>query len=40
MEVKMDRKSTLVALGGGVIGDMTGFAAAIFQRGVPFIQVY
>lgn len=34
-----DRKSTLVALGGGVIGDMTGFAAAAYQRGVPFIQV-
>ncbi|SFR64151.1 3-dehydroquinate synthase [Thiomicrospira sp. ALE5] len=34
-----DRKCTLVALGGGVIGDMTGFAAAAYQRGVPFIQV-
>ncbi|UQB42077.1 3-dehydroquinate synthase [Thiomicrospira microaerophila] len=34
-----DRKSTLVALGGGVIGDMTGFAAAAYQRGVPFIQI-
>ena len=30
---------TLIALGGGVIGDMTGFAAACYQRGVPFIQV-
>ena len=34
-----ERKCTLVALGGGVIGDMTGFAAACYQRGVPFIQI-
>ena len=34
-----DRKTTLIALGGGVIGDMTGFAAASYQRGVPFIQI-
>ncbi len=34
-----DRTSALVALGGGVIGDLTGFAAATFMRGVPFIQV-
>ncbi|WP_373186928.1 3-dehydroquinate synthase [Halopseudomonas sp.] len=34
-----DRRTTLVALGGGVIGDMTGFAAACYQRGVDFIQV-
>jgi len=34
-----DRKTTLIALGGGVIGDMTGFAAACYQRGVPFIQI-
>ena len=33
-----DRGTTLIALGGGVIGDMTGFAAATYQRGVPFIQ--
>ncbi len=33
------RTTTLVALGGGVIGDMTGFAAACYQRGVDFIQV-
>jgi shikimate kinase/3-dehydroquinate synthase len=34
-----DRKTTLIALGGGVIGDMAGFAAATYMRGVPFIQV-
>lgn len=34
-----DRKSALIALGGGVIGDLTGFAAATFMRGVPFVQV-
>jgi 3-dehydroquinate synthase len=33
------RQVTLIALGGGVIGDMTGFAAACYQRGVPFIQI-
>jgi 3-dehydroquinate synthase len=36
---KFDRKCTFVALGGGVIGDMTGYAAASFQRGVSFIQI-
>lgn len=34
-----DRKTLLVALGGGVVGDMTGFAAASFMRGVPFLQI-
>ena len=34
-----DRKTTLFALGGGVIGDMTGFAAACYMRGVPYVQV-
>lgn len=33
------RTTTLIALGGGVVGDMTGFAAACYMRGVPFIQV-
>jgi shikimate kinase/3-dehydroquinate synthase len=36
---KCDRRTTLIALGGGVVGDMTGFAAASFMRGVPFIQI-
>lgn len=36
---RCDRTTTLIALGGGVIGDLTGFAAASYQRGVPFIQV-
>ena len=39
LQHKCDRKTTLVALGGGVIGDMTGFAAATYMRGVPFVQV-
>ena len=34
-----DRKTTLVALGGGVIGDLTGYAAASYMRGVPFVQL-
>lgn len=34
-----DRKTVLFALGGGVVGDMTGFAAACYMRGVPFVQV-
>ena len=36
---KADRKTTLIALGGGVIGDLTGYAAASYMRGVDFIQV-
>ncbi|WP_370232557.1 3-dehydroquinate synthase [Marinobacter nauticus] len=39
LEKRHTRKTTLVALGGGVVGDMAGFAAACYQRGVPFIQV-
>jgi len=38
-EHKFNRSSVLVAFGGGVIGDMTGFAASIYQRGIDFIQV-
>ena len=36
---RCERKTPLIALGGGVIGDLTGFAAATYQRGVPFIQL-
>ncbi|MEM7206243.1 MAG: 3-dehydroquinate synthase [Pseudomonadota bacterium] len=39
LEQRFDRNCTLVALGGGVIGDITGFAAASYQRGVNFVQV-
>ena len=39
LERRCERSTTLVALGGGVIGDMTGFAAACYQRGMPFVQV-
>lgn len=39
LEHACDRKTTIIALGGGVIGDMAGFAAATYQRGVPFIQI-
>lgn len=39
LEKKMSRQVLLVALGGGVIGDMTGFVAACYQRGVDFIQI-
>jgi len=36
---RCERKTTVLALGGGVIGDLAGFAAAVYQRGVPFVQV-
>lgn len=39
MAAKCDRKTTLVALGGGVVGDITGFAAATYLRGINFVQV-
>jgi 3-dehydroquinate synthase len=39
LDRRPDRKTTLVALGGGVVGDLTGFAAAVLLRGVDFIQV-
>lgn len=39
LQVPCDRDTTIIALGGGVVGDMAGFAAACYQRGVPFIQI-
>jgi 3-dehydroquinate synthase len=39
IELRAERSTVLVALGGGVVGDLTGFAAAIYQRGMPFVQV-
>ncbi|WP_343192559.1 3-dehydroquinate synthase [Buchnera aphidicola (Taiwanaphis decaspermi)] len=39
LELSYDRKSILIALGGGVIGDITGFVASIYQRGINFIQI-
>ncbi|MFO1321082.1 MAG: 3-dehydroquinate synthase [Burkholderiales bacterium] len=39
LEARCERRTTLIALGGGVVGDITGFAAATYLRGVPFIQI-
>ena len=39
LELRAERGTTLIALGGGVVGDLTGFAAAIYQRGMPLVQV-
>jgi len=39
IEAGLDRRSFIVALGGGVVGDLAGFAAATFLRGIPFVQV-
>jgi len=39
IDAGLDRKSFIVALGGGVVGDLAGFAAATFLRGIPFVQV-
>jgi len=39
LELRVERSTTLVALGGGVVGDIAGFAAAIYQRGISFVQV-
>ncbi len=39
ISLKLDRHSTLIALGGGVVGDITGFAAATFMRGIQFVQI-
>ena len=36
---KMDRNSMLIALGGGVVGDLTGFAASIYKRGIDYVQI-
>jgi 3-dehydroquinate synthase len=39
LEIRTERTTTLLALGGGVVGDIAGFAAAIYQRGMPFVQI-
>ncbi len=39
IEMRAERSTVLIALGGGVVGDLTGFAAAIYQRGMPYVQV-
>ena len=39
IELRLDRRSPIIALGGGVVGDLAGFAAATYMRGVPFIQI-
>jgi len=39
LECRAERSTTVIALGGGVVGDLAGFAAATYQRGVPFVQV-
>ena len=39
LEARCERGTTLIALGGGVVGDIGGFAAALYQRGMPFIQI-
>ena len=39
LEIKLERKDAIIALGGGVIGDMAGFAAATYQRGIDYIQI-
>jgi 3-dehydroquinate synthase len=39
LEIRADRSTTVIALGGGVVGDVAGFASAICQRGLPFVQI-
>jgi 3-dehydroquinate synthase len=39
IEASLDRASLLIALGGGVVGDLAGFAAAVYYRGIPYIQI-
>jgi 3-dehydroquinate synthase len=39
IELRLDRRSPIIAVGGGVVGDLAGFAAATYMRGVPFVQI-
>ncbi|MDX8395207.1 MAG: 3-dehydroquinate synthase [Mariprofundaceae bacterium] len=39
MDAKLSRNEPIIALGGGVVGDMTGFAASCYRRGIPFVQI-
>ncbi len=39
IQMRAERSTVLIALGGGVVGDLTGFAAAVYQRGMPFVQI-
>jgi 3-dehydroquinate synthase len=39
LEIRAERSTVMIALGGGVVGDLAGFAAAIYQRGMPYVQV-
>ena len=39
MKLKLTRNDVIIAIGGGVVGDITGFAAATYMRGIDFIQV-
>jgi 3-dehydroquinate synthase len=39
LELRAERKTMVIALGGGIVGDIAGFAAAVYQRGMPFVQV-
>src|SRR5204862_7105762 len=39
LEARLGRDTLVVALGGGVVGDLAGFAAAVYQRGIPFVQL-
>lgn len=39
IDLRLDRRSPLIALGGGVVGDLAGFAAATYMRGIPFVQI-
>jgi 3-dehydroquinate synthase len=39
LELRVERSTTLIALGGGVVGDIAGFAAAVYQRGIAFVQI-